>query len=75
MWFKRKEIDIETFNKRLISVENAIIKLNSEILGVTVDQKLIRDKVLRKIQFKKEPEEEEERLDPYKGVLVPESFK
>lgn len=51
---------LKTYEKRLIDVENAINRLNSELLSVTTDQKIIRDKVLRKIQFKKGSESEEE---------------
>ena len=73
-WIKQKKEENvpKTYESRLNSIESRILKVESEILAVTIDQKIIRDKVLRKIQFKREEEEETDKIDPYRGVLIPE---
>lgn len=70
---RSKDLEIlKTYEKRLIDVENAINRLNSEVLSVTTDQKIIRDKVLRKIQFKKEVSNEEETQNlNSEAVIIP----
>lgn len=68
--WKREENDVSAIESRLIKAESRIAKLESDLMGVVVSVDTIRNKVLRKIQFKKEEEEEES--DRYKGMLVPE---
>jgi hypothetical protein len=58
--FLNQNNDIIALKKKINELESTITLMKSEILSVTVDQKIIRDKVLRKIQFKKPQEEEQE---------------
>lgn len=46
--------------------------MEAELLDLATAQDIIRDKVLRKIQVKKAPEETEPSKDIYKGVLISE---
>jgi hypothetical protein len=57
MFWKKKEKPIENVNP---SIETRFTKLEAEVLALAVAQDVIRNKVLRKIQFKKKEEEEEE---------------
>ena len=59
---------------RLIMIENRLKRLENEVLGLATGQEVIRNKVLKKIQFKRAEEEEEEpvRKDLYGGMLLPE---
>jgi len=70
-WNKPKNVD-KTLQQRLNELESRILKIESDILSVTIDQKMIRDKVLRKIQFKKEEETEQKPKDLYNGMLLTE---
>lgn len=72
LWFKRKEnvkTTLESDEYRELKVK--LVKLESEILGIITAQDLIRDKVLRKIQYKrKDVEEEEENKNEWGGIPV-----
>lgn len=71
-WNKPQNVD-KTLQKRIEELENRTTKLESDFLAVLLDQKVLRDKVLRKIQFKREPEteqEEEKPKDLYNGMLI-----
>lgn len=73
MFWDRKKPDEnvpKTFESRIVSIERRLGEIESQILAITIDQKMVRDKVLRKIQFK-HTEEEEQQPDPYKSVLIP----
>jgi hypothetical protein len=73
MWLFKEKTDLKTYEERIKTLELKVFKLESEVLSTILDQKIMRDKVLRKIQFKR-PEEEEEKTeeskDLYNGVLV-----
>lgn len=62
----------QTCLDRVSAVEKRLTRLEAEILDVATSQDIIRNKVLRKIQSRKVPEEEEESKDIYNGVLVKE---
>lgn len=71
--FFTKENEPQTSKKRLLELEERVSKLESDILSVTLDQKTLRDKVLRKIQNKiSKTEEEEKPKDLYNGMLLAE---
>jgi len=72
--FKRKQNVETTFKDDITILEDSIKKmqtrltrLEAEILDVATAQDIIRNKVLRKIQFKK-PSEEEESKDEWGGI-------
>jgi len=76
MWWKRTvKVDESLPDERIKLLERKIMKLEAEQLDIITSLAVIRDKVLRKIQFKRlkteEEEEEESKKDPYNGVLVP----
>jgi len=72
LWFTKKEENVsQSLIKRVVELENRVLSLESQILSVQMDQKVIRDKVLRKIQFKKD--ESDTPQDIYKGMLIPQS--
>jgi len=63
LWFNNKQTTenvLPTYEERLLRLETEVRKLKSENLGFATDIEVIRNKVLRKIQFKKEVETEEE---------------
>ena len=62
----------QTCLDRVSAVEKRLSRLEAEILDVATAQDIIRNKVLRKIQSRKAPEEEEESKDIYNGVLIKE---
>lgn len=71
-WTRKKPENVkETYEKRLLAVESKVLQLDTQVLALVLDQKVLRDKVLRKIQFKK-PTEDEEEKDPkqQKDVIV-----
>ncbi len=72
MWFKRQENVSANLIKRVSEHEAELAQLRSHLLGVEMDIKSLRDKVLRKIQNKKPEEEEEKGKDLYNGMLIPE---
>jgi len=62
----------QTCLDRVSAVEKRLSRLEAEILDVATAQDIIRNKVLRKIQSRKVPEEEQESKDIYNGVLIKE---
>jgi hypothetical protein len=54
----------------LFSLKSRVIRIEAEILDIMTAQNIIRNKVLKKIQFKKGDEEEEKPQDLYNGVLL-----
>lgn len=73
MVFWKKEKVEETSSERLSKLEKRLTRIEAELLDLAVAQDTIRNKVLRKIQFKKEKEEEEDKpQDLYSKVLIPE---
>lgn len=72
-WSKKRVEEVNpTYDERLRKIETRINLLSAEILDIATAQTIIRDKVLRKIQFKKAPEEEEDTKNTYSSVLLPE---
>lgn len=71
MFWNKKNVE-ETSNERLSKLEKRLTRLEAEILDVATAQDIIRNKVLRKIQTKKEDKEEEETESLYSKVLIPE---
>jgi len=72
-WFKKTfENVLPTYSERLLKLESRVVLLEADILDLATAQSVIRNKVLRKIQFKKEDEEEREGKDLYGGMLLPE---
>lgn len=68
LWFKKREKNVEASEKEEINKLKAkIIRLEAEILDIATAQDIIRNKVLRKIQFKKQ-EEEEEKQPEWLGI-------
>lgn len=57
--------------ERLLLIESRLKKLENEVLGLATGQEVIRNKVLKKIQFKR-ADEEPDRKDLYNQVLIPE---
>lgn len=71
---KKPSIDQDlTTEVRLKKIEARLQILEGETLALNVSIDSIRNKVLKKIQFKKEKEaeEEEKSKDLYSGVLLP----
>jgi len=75
-WQKQPEDNLPlTLLGRFSKIEARLTRLEAEILDVATAQDIIRNKVLRKIQPKKYPDEEEEDKKPkdlYNSVLLPE---
>lgn len=69
MWFFRKKVDDETLKERVIRLEKRLTRLEAEQLDLATAQDIIRDKVLRKIQFKKQEEEKKTEADPPAGLV------
>jgi hypothetical protein len=70
MFWNNKNVE-KTSDERISKLESRILKVESDLLAVILDQKIIRDKVLRKIQFKHTEEEQpEETKDLYSSVLL-----
>jgi hypothetical protein len=74
LWFNKdtEKVD-ETLLGRIKKLENRLQSIEAEILDIATAQNIIRNKVLKKIQFKnpKDDEEEEEKpKDLYNGVLL-----
>ncbi len=67
-WNSKKEENVEaTCNDRIKRLESKVMRQEAEILDLITAQDILRNKVLRKIQSKRQPEEEEED-DNYKGL-------
>ncbi len=71
MWLFNKEEEEQTLKKRVFELEDSVREHRREITGLYMDIKDLRDKVLRKIQYKKEVKEEETK-DIYSGMLLKE---
>jgi len=69
---KTAENVLPTFSERLQRLESRQTRLEADILDLATAINIMRDKVLRKIQFKKE-EEEPKAKDIYAGMLIPET--
>jgi len=69
-WKKEQEVLPESVFDRLDKLEKKMLRLNSEMLDVMTSVQILRDKVLKKIKFKKEEEEEEKPKDLYNGMLL-----
>lgn len=63
----QQEQRIKTLEKRVSDLEIKLNEANSIIFNIAADHKILRDKVLRKIQFKKQEEggKEEQPLPEY----------
>lgn len=75
MWFWRgnkPQPEPETCAERVSKLEKRLTRMEAELLDLATAQDIIRDKVLRKIQIKREPTETTETKDLYNGVLIPE---
>lgn len=70
MWFKRQENISATLIERVSKQETEISLLKSSVVALEMDMKTMRDKVLRKIQGKKDVEDEEKPKDRYSGMLI-----
>ena len=69
-WSKKEVENVDpTLKEELRSLKARITRLESEILDLMTAQEIIRNKILRKIQSKKDPEEETSK-DIYNGVLI-----
>lgn len=70
----RKRVDTVnvTYDERIEKLERQVNKQKNEILDLYTDIEAIRSKVLRKIQTRKQPEEEEEPQDLRSKILIPE---
>jgi len=68
-FFNKKETEKEdlTLLQRVSKLETRLTRVEAEILDVATAQDIIRNKVLRKIQTKKSPEEEENK-DEWGGI-------
>lgn len=69
---KPSEDTEEAFRERVKRIDIRLTRLEADILDLATAQNIMRNKVLRKIQFKKEEEEEENPKNPYSHVLLPE---
>lgn len=75
MWFfnKKTSVDVDlTLEQQFRKLANRVTILEGETLALATAQEAIRNKVLRKIQGKKEEEEpkEEKPKDIYNGMLI-----
>lgn len=72
LWFTKKNEDL-SLNQRIKKLESRLQVVEAEILDVATAQNIIRNKVLKKIQFKNPKNDEEEEQDPYNSVLLKEN--
>lgn len=68
---KGNESDVTTLRKRILDLEDMLTSIQNKVKSLELDQDDLRNKVLRKIQFKKEKEEEEKPKDIYGGMFIP----
>jgi len=66
----RENNDYKTLNKRILDVETKLILQDTRISSLEIENKALIDKVLRKIQKRNAPEEEEKEKDIYNGMLL-----
>jgi len=73
---KKLEKNVEpTIEERLRGIEARINRLSAEILDIATAQEIIRNKVLKKIQFKRATDPDDDpksEKDLYGGMLLPE---
>ncbi len=68
-WIKKKEEEKPTDNVDYRKLNAKVIRLEAEVLEIAVAQDIIRNKVLRKIQNKKQLNEEEDNELTQDGYL------
>lgn len=69
--FTKKNVE-PTNEERIRKMEHRLNLLEAEILDLATAQNIIRNKVLKKIQFKNPKEDDEDSSkDLYKGMLLP----
>jgi len=69
---KGTESDVTALRKRIQDLEDLHTNTLRIVKSMELDIEDMRNKVLRKIQFKKEKEEEQEKpKDLYNGMLIP----
>ncbi len=72
-WNKKPPEQVEvSFSQRLLRIESRLTLLEADILDLGTAQEIIRNKVLRKIQGKKAPEDEDKPKDLYGGMFLSE---
>lgn len=73
-WFSKRKENVQ--NSEITRLEARIVSLEAEILAILTSIAVIRNKVLRKIQFKQEPDQEEEDLNnkTYSNILPKDNF-
>jgi len=70
MWlFSKKNVEL-TFQERLLKVETRLSLFETEIMDLATAQNILRNKVLKKIQFKNPKEDDEESKDLYNNQLI-----
>ena len=64
----------ESVSERLDRLEKKMTRLSAEMLDVMTSVQILRDKVLKKIKFKRgdEKDEDEQPKDLYNGMLIKE---
>ena len=74
LFFRKKapENVEKTFSERLLRLESRLSVLEADILDLATAQNILRNKVLKKIQFKNIKEEEETSKDLYSEILIKE---
>lgn len=77
LWFSKKKPEIVEYTtaQRLSRIEARVTNVEAQILDLATAQNIMRNKVLKKIQFKNPKEDEEEapkREDLNSKVLLPE---
>ncbi len=73
LWFKTEKNVEMTSNERLKKLEHRLTLLEAEILDIATAQNIIRNKVLKKIQFKNPKDDDKDPKDLYNGILLSES--
>lgn len=69
---KKTQKNVEpTFEEEIKLLKSRVILLESQILDVATAQNILRNKVLKKIQFKNPKDDEEDSKDLYNGMLIP----
>jgi len=73
LWFtntKKEENVPKTYIERLELLETEVRKQKNELIGLNMDMDTLRNKVLRKIQAKREQEEQEKDVDAFGIPLI-----